>query len=206
MALEWGVGKWVEMSRPSDRPSFIDALRGIAALGVVLYHAREGNHIPALTAKFPEIGEALEYGHFGVPIFFVLSARWQGDDAPLGRMVYGAPICPTRSPNIGSLRDWDRSHLREREYTSRSVRLSSIFSICKNDLVIKKSPWSFGRCVLNFSAISFIPFDVPPAEGGVDGCNGGQPVVAFAYRPRAGARSFLPMAWLFAWSMRLLDP
>jgi hypothetical protein len=32
-----------------------------------------GLHIPALTAKFPEIGEALEYGHFGVPIFFVLS-------------------------------------------------------------------------------------------------------------------------------------
>ena len=81
------------------------------------------------------------------------------------------------------------------------------FSIRKNCLVIKKSPWSFGRYVLNFSSISFIPFDVSPAERGVDGCNGGQPVVALAYRPRAGARSFLaPMAWLFASSMRLLDP
>jgi hypothetical protein len=60
---------------------------------------------------------------------------------------------------------------------------------------------------LNFSSVSFIPFDVSPAERGVDGCNGGQPVVALAYRPRAGARSFLsPMAWLFASSMRLLDP
>ena len=42
-------------------------------LGVVLYHAREGNHIPALSVKFPALNNALDYGHFGVPIFFVLS-------------------------------------------------------------------------------------------------------------------------------------
>jgi hypothetical protein len=93
-----------------------------------------GLHIPALTAKFPEIGEALEYGHFGVPIFFVLSRLviylsldGKAMTLPSVGWYYGAPICPTRSPNIGSLRGWDRSHLREREYTSRSVRLSSIF-------------------------------------------------------------------------------
>src|ERR1700722_11448175 len=88
--------------------------------------------------------------------------------------------------------------------TKRSERVFCVYERC---LVIKKSPWSFGRYVLNFSSISFIPFDVSPAERGVDGCNGGQPVVALAYRPCAGARSFLaPMAWLFASCMRLLDP
>jgi peptidoglycan/LPS O-acetylase OafA/YrhL len=56
-----------------ERLSFIDAMRGIAALGVVLYHAKEANHIPALESKLPWLGYFLELGHFGVPIFFVLS-------------------------------------------------------------------------------------------------------------------------------------
>jgi hypothetical protein len=49
----------------------------------------------------------------------------------------------------------------------------------------------FWTLCFDFSSISFIPFDVSPAERGVDGCNGGQPVVALAYRPRAGAGLFL---------------
>ena len=56
-----------------ERLSFIDAMRGIAALGVVLFHAKEGNHIPALESKLPWLGYFLELGHFGVPVFFVLS-------------------------------------------------------------------------------------------------------------------------------------
>lgn len=48
------------MSAPSNRIPFLDALRGIAALGVVLYH----------------YGERIDWGNFGnmgVPMFFVLS-------------------------------------------------------------------------------------------------------------------------------------
>jgi uncharacterized membrane protein YeiB len=35
------------------RLSFVDALRGVAALGVVLFHATEANHIAALQAAMP---------------------------------------------------------------------------------------------------------------------------------------------------------
>jgi hypothetical protein len=76
--------------------------------------------------------------------------------------------------------------------TKRSERVFCVYERC---LVIKKSPWSFGRYVLNFSSISFIPFDLSPAERGVDGCNGGQPVVALAYRPCAGARGLFLHLW-----------
>ena len=53
----------------------IDALRGIAALWVVLYHAYEGGHIDLLRSQLPHfISVALfEKGHYGVPIFFVIS-------------------------------------------------------------------------------------------------------------------------------------
>ena len=56
-----------------ERLAFVDAMRGLAALGVVLYHAKEGNHVPALELKLPWLGGLLELGHFGVPVFFVLS-------------------------------------------------------------------------------------------------------------------------------------
>jgi peptidoglycan/LPS O-acetylase OafA/YrhL len=49
---------------------FIDALRGIAALGVVLFHAVEGQHISQLPSYVQDLAE---YGQLGVPIFFVIS-------------------------------------------------------------------------------------------------------------------------------------
>lgn len=53
---------------------FIQALRGIAAALVVLYHAAEGGHIPALMAVLPAPAAALfHHGWIGVPIFFALS-------------------------------------------------------------------------------------------------------------------------------------
>lgn len=53
---------------------FIDALRGVAAMGVVLFHATEGHHIPDLFVLLPYwIQVVIEHGNLGVPIFFVLS-------------------------------------------------------------------------------------------------------------------------------------
>jgi peptidoglycan/LPS O-acetylase OafA/YrhL len=54
----------------NQRFCFIDALRGIASLGVVLFHAVEGNHVNSLPAVFRT---AAWFGSFGVPIFFVIS-------------------------------------------------------------------------------------------------------------------------------------
>jgi peptidoglycan/LPS O-acetylase OafA/YrhL len=53
---------------------FVDALRGLAALGVVLFHANEGHHITELFGYFPHFLQVgLENGSLGVLIFFVLS-------------------------------------------------------------------------------------------------------------------------------------
>jgi peptidoglycan/LPS O-acetylase OafA/YrhL len=56
-----------------ERLPFLDGLRGIAALAVVVYHEHAGGHIPSLESKAPLLGIILGFGHFGVPIFFVLS-------------------------------------------------------------------------------------------------------------------------------------
>jgi peptidoglycan/LPS O-acetylase OafA/YrhL len=55
--------------------TIVQALRGIAALWVVLFHANEGHHIPALRQALPDpIGHLIfDAGHFGVAIFFALS-------------------------------------------------------------------------------------------------------------------------------------
>ncbi|MCG2673218.1 acyltransferase family protein [Bradyrhizobium sp. GCM10023182] len=54
----------------SRRLTFIDALRGVASLGVVIFHAVEGNHVNNL----PDfVRQAASYGALGVPIFFVIS-------------------------------------------------------------------------------------------------------------------------------------
>jgi peptidoglycan/LPS O-acetylase OafA/YrhL len=52
----------------------IDALRGLAALAVVFFHAHEGRHIDALSAALPRFLAALiARGDLGVQVFFVLS-------------------------------------------------------------------------------------------------------------------------------------
>jgi peptidoglycan/LPS O-acetylase OafA/YrhL len=63
------------MNNPaSKRFLFVDALRGVAALSVVLFHLTEANHIPLLTSWLPSwVVFILEHGNLGVAIFFVLS-------------------------------------------------------------------------------------------------------------------------------------
>ena len=59
----------------SRRLPFIDALRGIAALWVVIFHIGEGRQVASLQAALPSWLDLAVFkaGHFGVPIFFVLS-------------------------------------------------------------------------------------------------------------------------------------
>ena len=53
----------------------IDALRGVAAIWVVLFHAYKGCHIDGLIEALPNYLAYLifEIGDAGVPIFFVIS-------------------------------------------------------------------------------------------------------------------------------------
>ena len=64
-----------ERKSASKRLPFIDALRGIAAMWVVIFHIGEGGQIATLQAVIPAWFNSAFFksGHFGVPIFFVLS-------------------------------------------------------------------------------------------------------------------------------------
>jgi peptidoglycan/LPS O-acetylase OafA/YrhL len=53
-----------------NRFSFIDALRGLASMAVVLFHAVAGEHINSLP---PWLRATVAQGEFGVSVFFVLS-------------------------------------------------------------------------------------------------------------------------------------
>jgi peptidoglycan/LPS O-acetylase OafA/YrhL len=59
----------------SAKFTLVQALRGIAALWVVLFHAAEGKHIESIRAATPTwlFDAVFEAGHFGVSIFFALS-------------------------------------------------------------------------------------------------------------------------------------
>ncbi len=54
---------------------FVDALRGIAALWVILFHAPLDKRLDLLTSVLPDwfVTVVFDWGSFGVPIFFVLS-------------------------------------------------------------------------------------------------------------------------------------
>ena len=59
-----------------ERPrfTFVDGLRGVAALSVVLYHSVVGGHISVLLAGLPAwFSLGLSFGEFGVAVFFALS-------------------------------------------------------------------------------------------------------------------------------------
>ena len=58
----------------AGRFTFIDGLRGIAAMAVTVFHAYEGNHISDLMIAMPGwVQWVVMRGHLGVAIFFVLS-------------------------------------------------------------------------------------------------------------------------------------
>ncbi len=62
--------------KPSARPrlAFIDALRGLAAVAVMLYHFCSGRALPTLTDALPDVlVGAIGHGWLGVQVFFVLS-------------------------------------------------------------------------------------------------------------------------------------
>ncbi|CCF20518.1 putative Acyltransferase 3 [Pseudorhizobium banfieldiae] len=62
------------MRELSGRFTVVDALRGAAAMGVVLYHAVSAGHVERLMALFPAWVEAgVLHAGLGVAVFFVLS-------------------------------------------------------------------------------------------------------------------------------------
>ena len=62
------------MSERKPRYVFVDALRGVAALAVVLFHAYSKNLLPMTGYRLPEPFHTIcNYGHLGVYIFFVIS-------------------------------------------------------------------------------------------------------------------------------------
>ncbi len=81
------------MGRPPTRLTFLDAMRGFAAMWVVLYHVAAADQARQARAALPAFLRAalFDAGHFGVPVFFVLSgfviARAIGTDRVDARYV-----------------------------------------------------------------------------------------------------------------------
>ncbi len=74
---------------PQQRFTFVDALRGIASLSVVLYHAAEGGHITGLLALLPSwVAQALKQGGLGVAVFFALSGFVIAHSVAKSRVTY----------------------------------------------------------------------------------------------------------------------
>ena len=92
----------------SQKFTFVQALRGIAALWVVLFHANAGNHVPTLySALSPPVARFIfDAGYLGVAIFFTLS---------------GFVIAHSLSGKILKLEDWGQFMVR------RSIRLDPAF-------------------------------------------------------------------------------
>ncbi|MDF0542020.1 acyltransferase [Sphingobium sp. H39-3-25] len=55
--------------------TIVQAIRGLAAAWIVLFHASEGGHVPSLKAWLPDFISTAIFGtgHYGVPVFFALS-------------------------------------------------------------------------------------------------------------------------------------
>ncbi len=86
---------------PVRRFLMVDALRGCAAVAVVLHHVWNRNLSPDLNLLLPEPFETIvSGGYLGVPIFFVLSgfviahSTFGADHARVFRQVRLAPLGP----------------------------------------------------------------------------------------------------------------
>jgi peptidoglycan/LPS O-acetylase OafA/YrhL len=67
-------GGGVDVNLSSKRFLLVDALRGIAAMSVFVFHLQAGHHIDLIMGVLPAwLAAILKYGYLGVAIFFVLS-------------------------------------------------------------------------------------------------------------------------------------
>ncbi len=71
----WQILSWRRETPPSSNMTVVQALRGFAALWVVLFHAARGHHVDSLLAALPAAISIplFDWGHYGVAIFFALS-------------------------------------------------------------------------------------------------------------------------------------
>src|SRR5208282_311558 len=64
----------INMKLGEKRFLLVDALRGIAAMSVVVFHLAEGHHVDQFMTVAPVwLITVIEHGDLGVAIFFVLS-------------------------------------------------------------------------------------------------------------------------------------
>jgi peptidoglycan/LPS O-acetylase OafA/YrhL len=79
-----------EAGSPAPRFRFLDAMRGIAAMWVVIFHILAGHQIDLLAAVLPApVVAFMSHGHLGVPIFFVISGFVIAHSVGLTRVTAG---------------------------------------------------------------------------------------------------------------------